>query len=373
MRILIALLISTSCALGLAQESAGQRAQEVDQPQRRAPIEKAELIKRFDKDGDGELSAEEATAARRALAAQPANQPQNRDYRTAISIRDPKDFKVAGGKEIFSGPQAGEILPKLNVTAVGGDNDGKAIDALGNNSGLQVLILSDQYGSSVRGLIGLTRFIGTINDKSNIKLNAIVVYLGDDTNQLAENAKKYGKYVQGNPTIGLSRDGREGPGSYGLDRNVSMTIIVAEDGKVKYNFPFPQGMLTPDPHVLGAISEIIQAKPEKMREWLAASYPNRSRDNANARPNGVDVRALIAPVLNKEANDEQIDNAAKRIDVVLEKNKVAAAQLGSIAKRIIDSGNLANYGTERSQYHLFKWAKLYGGTRPATEREAQQK
>ena len=224
--------------------------------------------------------------------------------------------------------------------------------------------MSDQYGSSVRGLIGLLRFAGTINEKSESKLNAIVVYLGDDKNILNENARRYGQYVSGKPTIGISMDGRDGPGSYGLNRNISMTIIVANDGKVLYNFPFPQGMLTPDPHVLGAISEVLQAKPEVMKEWLIASYGDRARNAANdrAKTGGVDVRSLLAPVLNKEATDDEIDAAAKRVDLVLEKNKEAATHIGGIAKRIIDAGKLENYGTERSQYHLFKWARLYGNS-----------
>ena len=271
---------------------------------------------------------------------------------------------IEGGKEMFSGPQAGEKLPKLNVAAVGGAQDGKTINALGDNTGPQLLIMSDQYGSSVRGLIGLLRFAATINEKSESKLNAIVVYLGDDKNKLNENARRYGQYVSGKPTIGISMDGRDGPGSYGLNRNISMTIIVANDGKVLYNFPFPQGMLTPDPHVLGAISEVLQAKPEVMKEWLIASYGDRARNAANdrAKTGGVDVRSLLAPVLNKEASDDEIDAAAKRVDLVLEKNKEAATHIGGIAKRIIDAGKLENYGTERSQYHLFKWARLYGNS-----------
>lgn len=344
-------------------------AQGQEQPKERPEAQQREqIIKRFDKDGDGKLSPEEAANARRALAARPAQTDRDSQYKQTFSIRDPKDFKIEGEKEIFSGPQAGERLPKLAVSAVGGDQDGKTINALGENTGAQLIIMSDQYGSSVRGLIGLLRFVSTINEKSEKKLNATVVYLGDDKNKLNENARRYGQYIAGKPTIGISNDGRDGPGSYGLNRNVSMTIIVANEGEVLYNFPFPQGMLTPDPHVLGAISEVLKAKPVDMREWLVASYGDRTKKDANDRANtgGVDVRSLLAPVINKDASDEEIDAAAKRVDMLLEKNKAAATNIGGIAKRIIDGGKLENYGTERSQYHLFKWARLYGT--PSTEK-----
>ena len=67
---------------------------------------------------------------------------------------------------------------------------------------------------------------------------------------------------------GVSKDGRDGPGAYGLNRNVSMTVIVAKDGKVTRNFVFPQSMLYPDPHVLGALAEVLGEKRETMSAWL---------------------------------------------------------------------------------------------------------
>ncbi|MBA62827.1 MAG: hypothetical protein CMJ76_10735 [Planctomycetaceae bacterium] len=327
---------------------------------------KADIIKRFDKDGDGKLSAEEGAEARRALgareAAKPADAEKPREYKARIAVIDPKGFKVEGGKAIFSGPQSGERLPKLNVLEFDGQSVGKTFNALGANKGAQLIILSDHNRSSIRGLIGLSRLVATINQKSNDKLNAVIVYLGEDRNQLSEHAGRYHQYLAGKPVIGLSNDGRDGPGSYGLNRNVSMTIIIAKDGRVLYNFPFPEGMLTPDPHVLGGISEVLDAEHDKMTEWLAASSPQRSNaTRTRANTGGIDIRALLAPVLNKEASDEEIDAAAKRVDAVFESNKTAAQQIGTTAKRLVESGNLSNYGTKRSQYHLFKWAKLHEG------------
>ena len=76
---------------------------------------RAEIIKKFDADGDGKLSPEEAAKARRAIAAtkspEAARPVQNREYQQAFSIKNPKEFKIEGGNEIFSGPQAGEPLP----------------------------------------------------------------------------------------------------------------------------------------------------------------------------------------------------------------------------------------------------------------------
>ena len=96
---------------------------------------RAEIIKRFDKDGDGKLSAEEGAAARRVLATErtgeAASKDKPREYRANNSVLDPKAFKVEGGNELFSGPQPGEKLPKFQVAEFIGEAAGKTIDALG--------------------------------------------------------------------------------------------------------------------------------------------------------------------------------------------------------------------------------------------------
>jgi hypothetical protein len=70
--------------------------------------------------------------------------------------------------------------------------------------------------------------------------------------------------------IGYAPEGRDGPGAYGLNRNVPMTIIIADaEGKVLYNFPFlgiPPDV--PDPHVLGALAAAVGEDRETIDSWL---------------------------------------------------------------------------------------------------------
>ena len=72
--------------------------------------------------------------------------------------------------------------------------------------------------------------------------------------------------------MGHSQDGRDGPGKLGLNRNVKMTILVADaHGMVQHNFPFLQPMLYPDPHVVGALADAIEEDRETLVSWLEAS------------------------------------------------------------------------------------------------------
>ena len=81
----------------------------------------------------------------------------------------------------------------------------------------------------------------------------------------------------GTDSISLSKDGRDGPGAYGLNRTVSQTIILAKDGKVTRNFVFPQGMLYADPHVMDGIAELIGEDSETVAGWLAEAAEGDAR------------------------------------------------------------------------------------------------
>ncbi|MEM7233398.1 MAG: hypothetical protein AAF517_14565, partial [Planctomycetota bacterium] len=105
-------------------------------------------------------------------------------------------------------------------------------------------------------------------EKSKKTLSAHVIFLGDDETELSNMVKPIATRLPEAITLGISREGRDGPGSYGLNRNVSMTILVAKGGKVLHNFPFRQPLLYVDAHVLGGIAEAIGEKRETVQGWL---------------------------------------------------------------------------------------------------------
>jgi hypothetical protein len=81
---------------------------------------------------------------------------------------------------------------------------------------------------------------------------------------------------------------------------------------------------------------------------------------------------LLAPVIRRDASDEQVDAAAKKVVEQIEKDEAVRKEIGRIATTIVESGKLANYGTARAQEHLKKWAKEYG-SKPAPKQQADGK
>ncbi len=56
--------------------------------------------------------------------------------------------------------------------------------------------------------------------------------------------------------VGLSLDGAEGPGNYGLNKQCLMTIVVAKDNVVTANFALTQPGIADAPKVLEALAKV---------------------------------------------------------------------------------------------------------------------
>ena len=224
--------------------------------QAREDLEKG--IKELDAIRNGRLLKEKTNTSQKMDREQYQNQRQ-------VKIADPKNFSTPEEKRIFSGPQPGEKLPPLKATGIRGAAKGKTFDFITKADGQPlVLLLQDESGVGLRGLYDISRMVDKISNESKQELQMSVVFFSDNPAAL----KQITQHVPENVLVGISPDGREGPGSYGLNRNVSQTVIIAKESKVLYNFAFAQPLLFADPHVLGAIADVIQEKPETVAKWL---------------------------------------------------------------------------------------------------------
>ena len=225
-----------------------------------------ELVKQFDKDGDGKLNKEEGTAMRRTLV---NRESQNRYRRENVEVKNPTEFKKVQGATLFSGPQPGEKLPPLMAKGINGDVKDKIYDVIAKAGGQPlVLFLQDESGLGLRGLVGISRLLAQIVEKSEQKMHISAVFLGDTPDTVENQASRLVSHIPSGVLLSISQDGREGPGSYGLNRSVAQTVIIAKDGKVLHNFAFTQPMLRPDPYLLGAVGEAIGVKPATLEKLL---------------------------------------------------------------------------------------------------------
>ena len=241
-------------------------------------------------------------------------------------------------------------------------------------------------------------------------------------------------YLPNDVLVGVSPDGSNGPGAYGLNRNAMLTVLLGKDGKVTSNFAMGQPSLQVDgPKIADGLGKLLGVKapdltqaannqlrmrmkpdPElekmfrpllkvesdedaaakiaeiekyvgkdrtkkvqlralsmklagqrmenvtntkvraKIEEWKKPVRPNRARPRNNQDPM---IRVLFQPLIARDADEESVKAAAKKIVEYVTKNPKTKQQIGDICRRIIDAKRLENYGTAKAQEFMTKWAQ----------------
>lgn len=258
---------------------------------------------------------------------------------------------------VFSGPQPGEKLPSFKVRGVFDDDAGKDLDFVTQADGKPIVLIFVHDVN--RPSIGMTRILSQYTvSRAKDGLHTGVVWLSDDATEAENTLKRVRHALAPKAPIGVSPDGREGPGSYGLNRNVMLTILVGKAGKVAGNFALVQPSLQADlPKILESIASVAGGKPPQLEELEGMREMMR---NQPARGEAPDLRSLLAPVIRLTATAEEVDKAAQAVEAHVEKDAAARKEVGRIANTIVDAGKLENYGTARAQEYLKKWAKAYG-------------
>jgi hypothetical protein len=272
---------------------------------------------------------------------------------------------MAQDEPVFSGPQLGEAVTPFEMTAVVGAEVGSSVDLVTQaGQGPQLLIFVHEKTRPAFGLMNaLCRFCE--QTQKDRKLTHGVTFLSADPTETETWLKRVVRNLPQQTPIGYSPEGQEGPGAWGLNRNVAMTVIVANEGKVVANFALVQPSIAQDgPKILKAVVEAtgggdvpdISKFSNRMR-----SQPQRPMQNDGPDES---LRAILRPVLNKEATEDQVTKAAAAVEAYARENPAARKQIGIITNRIIDAGRLEAYGTPKAQEFLKQWAEKWGEKNP---------
>lgn len=263
--------------------------------------------------------------------------------------------------KVFSGPQAGEKLAPLNVKGVYGEQAGKTWDVLEKNGDQPKLLIF--LHQRTRPAFGLMRSLMTyVSKRKDDKLSGAVIWLTADPTETENWLGRVQKYFAKNQAMPVvySPDGIEGPGAYGLNRNVTMTILVADKGKVTENFALVQPSLQADlPKILKAVVAVAGGEVPKLADLqpraMQARKPKRGAMQTDEKLTG-----LLRQFIQKDATDDQLKKLAGEIETYIKDKPKVQSQLGTIILRIESAKKLPNYGTEKAQEYLREWGKKYG-------------
>lgn len=262
---------------------------------------------------------------------------------------------------IFSGPQIGETLPSLVVRGVFDPVAGQQIDPV-NDAGQRPLILIFVHDVN-RLAISLTRAVSQYaHSRAGDGLAAAVILLDVDPTTAEATLKRIRHALADKVPHAVSIDGREGPGSYGLNRNVTLTILIANAGKVTANHAIVQPSLQVDlPKIANDIVAVVGGPAPNLEQLLGSG--GMAPAGERIPPTGTqspDMRPLLAPLIRKNATDEQVDEAAAIVEKRIQEEDAIKKEVARISMTIVNSDKLENYGTPRTRYYLKKWAKELG-------------
>ncbi len=263
---------------------------------------------------------------------------------------------IANSQErLFSGPQVGEDIADFVVRGVFDDQAGKERHVIKDANGKAHLVIFVHDVN--RQSISFIRILGQYAHKRRSdNLVTDIVWLKDDLTAAEAQLKQIRHALPVDVPIGVSVDGREGSGSLGLNHKVTLTILLAKDEKVVANFALVQPSLQVDlPKVLQKIVDLIGGKVPEINSL--EGMPKRETETSSEQ--APHLRAILTPLIARDASDEQVDEAAKTIQRAAKDDRAVRKELARIANTIVRSGKLENYGTPRAQAYLAEWAKSF--------------
>ena len=258
--------------------------------------------------------------------------------------------------EVFSGPQVGERLVPFTARGTLGEVAGKDFDLVTTAAGKPTLLIF--VHEVTRPSVGLTRLImNYAATRAKDGLASGVVFLSDDPTDTENWMKRAAHALPKNVAIGISTEGQEGPGAYGLNRNVALTVLVGNENQVVANFALVQPSIQADaPKIAKEIVEVLGGgKVPTLAELGTRGYGETTK----ARMNDPQLNSLLRSLIQKTASAEQVRTTIAAIETYVADKPAAQQRIGEIARNIIVAGKLENYGTRPAQAQLKLWAEKY--------------
>jgi hypothetical protein len=269
--------------------------------------------------------------------------------------------RLSAEEAVFSGPQPGEELPPLRVLAGTGDSQVGEVDFVEQADNQAVLFVF--VHEMTRPSAALMRVLMNYGEMRIADgLFPATIRLTDDPSS----SRSLRPRREGSAAYGISPDGKEGPGSYGLNRNVGMTVLVGNAGRVTASFPLVQPSVTDARAILAEIVKLIggEVPTEIEIEFLRMSpYVSPRFRNNGAAPSDPKLRAKICAVLRAGTEPQALDAAAADIEAYVGADPHRQRQLGEASRLLLNQryqGREALLGDSLLGDRFRGWVQQYG-------------
>jgi hypothetical protein len=192
---------------------------------------------------------------------------------------------IFAADEVFSGPQPGEKTTGFKVLAIHSSTPQSERDPIAENKGGPIALVF--VHAVERSLVPLLRVTDEYGASRKEHLRTEIIFLAPDRIAGEQRVKAVVNSLKLKSNAGLSIDGGEGPGNYGLNKECMMTIVVAKDNKVTANFALVQPGIADAPKVIEALARVSgDTNPPSIEKLNAERNPGmaRGRDGQMRRP-----------------------------------------------------------------------------------------
>jgi len=203
---------------------------------------------------------------------------------TALLLLALSGGRLVGADPVFSGPQPGEKTTGFKVQEITGAGAGKERDPVADNGGAPTALVF-VHGIE-RSLVPLLRAVDTYGASNEARLKTEIVFLEADRLAGEQRVKAAAASLRLHSRVGLSLDGAEGPGNYGLNKDCLMTILAARSNVVVTNFALVQPGIADAPAVTAALAKLCgDPNPPTAEAILAQASAGRGEVMARGQTN----------------------------------------------------------------------------------------
>jgi hypothetical protein len=268
-----------------------------------------------------------------------------------------------GADPVFSGPQVGEATTPFKVREITGINKGAERDPVTENAGAPTAFVF--VHAIERSLVPLLRVVDQYGAERTNRLKTEVVFLFGDRAAGEERIKAAAGSLRLQSRVGLSLDGAEGPGNYGLNKECMMTIVAAKQNKVTANFALVQPGIADAPKVIEALAkvcgdtaaptveqlsqrQIARAGGGRMERGGASTNAARSKEEyPGAVPDDPKLNMLLRQFIRPTNDEVLVDKLLKEIEAHIQGNAELTRQASNGWVRVLHFGD--HYGTPYSR------------------------
>jgi len=262
---------------------------------------------------------------------------------------------------LYSGPQPGEKTTGFKVIEIGGARDGAERDPIADNAGAPTALVFIHQAE--RSLVPLLRVIEQYDIERQDRIKTEVVFLTPDRLAGEQRVRAANGSLKLKTRVGLSPDGLEGPGNYGLNKDCLMTIVTARDNKVVANFALVQPGIADAPQVVAALAKTCGDDNPPTAEALAAKQPSygmargrpmeamkkdapdaKPKENfPGATPTDEKLTGLLRQFIRASNDDATVDRVLADVKAYIKDNPGLTRQAADGWTRVLHFGD--RYGT----------------------------